>query len=336
MGKWRTFFVILLVGAGGGSVHADDSVAISDDSDEQYAAPWRDAHASASSLITGQNLSDGPSDASDLQRSDETPLTSQIRQPGEFLVSPAPQISSTDIVPALPIVPRLIESTIYTRFDYLNWSARDHTIDQGPLYTLGYQRRVGRERFRTEVFGSQTWEREAFLIQGQRESVVFGIVNMGGRFEYDFLFQPDWARRVTFFGGIGTRFWVHSPPDYVDAVLALIRISQVSWVTVYPYIGLETRRDETRRAEWYGRARVGILAGTIEHDMLLSRTFFPGPGVTGQAELGIRGDRLFLAGYFEVFAWPKTPETFGGSHITQFIQPPLTLLTVGLKTGVTF
>ena len=51
------------------------------------------------------------------------------------------------------------------------------------------------------------------------------------------------------------------------------------------------------------RGRVGLVAVTYEHLTLHQATLFPGPGVTSQLELGIRGDYLFLAGYAEIFTW---------------------------------
>ena len=153
---------------------------------------------------------------------------------------------------------------------------------------------------------------------------------LGARAEYDLLFEPALTPRVSFFGGIGTRFWIRNLPDMVTDAGDFVRGYQETWWTIYPYIGMETRRTVDSDVEFYGRGRVGLVAVTFEHLTLHEATLFPGPGVTSQLELGIRGQRLFLAGYFELFTWQQSSESRG------LVQPTSLLLTLGLKTGFSF
>ena len=336
MGTWRAFFAIGLIAACGLAASADDDVAVADGRDESVAAPLRESRARSSSQVNAENISDWPPVPPDAVPSDQPIQAPQPRQPDEYLAPPGSQLSSTEIMPALPIIPRLVESTWYARFEYLNWSAHGNSIDQGPLYTLGYQRRVGWQRFRAELFGSRVYLPPFKLADGER--LARPVDYLGGRVEYDLLFEPVWAERVLFFGGIGSRFWLR---DVVQQMPVFRQIGNVgttieepnvqqSFLTFYPYVGMETRRNADRTIEPYGRARIGLLALTYEHITVLERTFFREPGVTGQTELGVRGDRFFLSGYFEAFAWPRSNNGSAGNLTTMM------LLTVGLKTGFNY
>jgi hypothetical protein len=261
----------------------------------------------------------------------------QVYEPYNLEAPPAapPPMTMTTVVPALPLVPRLVESTWYTRFDYFHWSERldgaNFVTENGPLFTLGYQRRIGPERFRAELFGSQVhYASTVFFNDGTSAPLTSTTDYLGARAEYDYLFQPDWPPPVNFFAGIGTRFWIRNLPDMTDAFGDFIRGYQETWWTVYPYLGMESRRNPGRDVEFYGRGRVGLMAVTFEHLTLHETTLFPGPGVTSQLELGFRGDYLFLAGYAEIFTWRQSGEARG------LVQPSSLLLTVGLKSGVSF
>jgi hypothetical protein len=239
------------------------------------------------------------------------------------------------VAPSFAFAPRLVESTWYTRIEYYHWgeslNGANFVSENGPLYTLGYQRRIGSERFRAEIFGSQVRYNSTLQFNdGTTEPLVSQTDLLGVRAEYDFLFQPDWPPPINFFAGIGTRAWIRNLPDFTTDGGDFIRGYQETWWTTYPYIGIESRHDESADVEFYGRGRVGLVAITYEHLTLHEATLFPGPGVTAQVELGFRGENLFLAGYAEVFTWRQSGEA------RNLVQPSSLLLTVGLRTGLSF
>ena len=92
-------------------------------------------------------------------------------------------------------------------------------------------------------------------------------------------------------------------------------------------MGAETRRSGLRCVEPYGRARVGLLGVTYEmvEESGYTSSWFRNPGVMGQAEMGICGERMLLAGYFEAFAWPCSAKLASTM-----------LLTLGLKAGISY
>ena len=104
-----------------------------------------------------------------------------------------------------------------------------------------------------------------------------------------------------------------------------------SWWTTYPYVGVQTRRELTDGStEFYTACRAGLTAVTFEHVTWNDAALNPKPGFTGQIEAGIRGSRLSASAFGEVMTW-------GQSDVQrQLLQPASTLLTVGLRWGVTF
>ena len=220
---------------------------------------------------------------------------------------PGDERNTTTAGTGLPAVSRLIRSTLYTRFDYLDWGDHRHTIDQGPLFTLGYERSIGRERFRAEVFGSQTKHNGTFVLTAPSILLLHPPLSPSHSMLPIWEVAPNTICLRTRRAASGHVFRRHrhallvaQPAEHLGgrSSLCVLRENQTTWVTVYPYIGAETRHNETRRVEFYGRARLGILAATYEHEFgygIAGPTLFPGPGVTGQTELGIRGDRFLIA-----------------------------------------
>ncbi len=248
---------------------------------------------------------------------------------------PAPPAAVMTPAPVLPMMPRLVESTWYTRVEYMHWSesfqGANFVTENGPLFTVGYQRRIGSERFRGEIFGSQVhYSSQVTFDDGTTAPLSSQTDYLGARLEYDYTFDPDWPPPIVFFGGVGTRFWIRNLPDMTTDAGDFVQGYQETWWTIYPYIGVESRRDESKDVEFYGRGRIGLVAITYEHLTLHETTLFPGPGVTSQLELGFRGEYLFLAGYAEVFTWQQSSQARG------LVQPSSVLFTVGLKTGLSF
>jgi hypothetical protein len=325
MARCPRLFLIGFVALYCSTAHADDNVAISNGPLDRYTASLPEMRAADSARIQAHVVADSPDDESDVMSPDQSILPKRQTQQNEFLAVSSERPASMGVVPELPVVPRLITSTWYTRFEYMDWSVNRHNIDQAPLYTVGYERRVGRERFRAELFGTQFGSSVLFLPSNRYATTTDYL---GGRTEYDLIFNSVGTSRFVFFGGVGSRFWLRTRSQFL-AGRVMYDDFQRTWATFYPYVGIETRHDETRAVETYGRARIGLLAITYEHLTGWDRTYFPGPGVTGQTEWGIRGERLSLAAYFEAFAFPKT----NGPAISLSSNM---LLTIGLKAGYSF
>ncbi len=245
------------------------------------------------------------------------------------------------IVPAPAVVPperaeRLVESAWSGRIDYFHWNerldGRDFVNEDGPLVTLSYVRRVGPERFRAELFGGSVgYGAEIEYHDGTTEPLSSHTNYMGLRGEYDLVYDPDWWPVASLLAGVGTRFWFRDLPDTATASGERIWGYQETWWTVFPYVGLETRgAPEACDLEFFGSARIGATAVTYEHVSWDDVTLYPKLGAMGQLELGLRGPRLFLSGYFEAMTW-------GASDVVRDCwQPRSAMITVGLRSGFRF
>jgi hypothetical protein len=247
-----------------------------------------------------------------------------------------PAINSA-VVPATPPASheRFIESNWYTRIDYFHWNERsggaDFVNEDGPLFTLGYLRRVGIERFRAEVFGSQVhYKADIDFGNGDVEPLSSHTNYLGVRGEYDLLIEPGAWPLLTFSTGIGTRYWIRDLPDDFTASGNFVEGYQETWWTIYPYLGVETREVPGHDFEFYGSGRIGVTAITLERATLNDVALYPKPGVIGQLEAGIRGEHLFVGAFFEGFSWQQSAVVRG------WLQPNSKMYTVGLKTGFYF
>ncbi len=84
------------------------------------------------------------------------------------------------------------------------------------------------------------------------------------------------------------------------------------------------------RIEFFGSARMGATALTHEHVSWDDVTLYPEMGFLGQLELGLRGPRLFLSGYFEAMTWGES------DVVRECWQPRSAMITVGLRSGFRF
>ena len=230
---------------------------------------------------------------------------------------------------------RFLESTWYTRVDYFHWNERldgaDFVNENGPLLTVGYVRRLGRERFRVELFGGNVhYDGGGVFDDGSSEPLSSTTKYLGVRGEYDLLFDPDWLPRWSFLLGIGTRFWIRDLKDDVTALGSPVEGYQETWWTIYPYLGLESRRRPEAGFELFASGRIGFTPVTYERASLFEVTLYPKTGLTGQVEVGLRSRRVHLSGYFEGMSWGESPV------VRDTLQPRSRMFTVGLKSGVSF
>lgn len=247
-----------------------------------------------------------------------------------------------ETAPVNPKATRLFESTWYSRVDYFYWAEQVDDApfmeNNGAMPTLGWQQRRGQQRYRAELFGGRV---DYFADMGGLDaSNVTDYLGLRG--EYELMWEPASWEKLSFFGGIGTRFFVRSIPDivipgFVPNQSILIDGYQESWWTFYPYVGAESRRTMKPGWEPYWRARIGVTAFTREHVALDDVTMFPRANLTGQVELGFRGPKLFVSGFFEVMAWSRSPQVLGydGQPFTAY-QPDSQNVQVGLKSGLSY
>lgn len=232
------------------------------------------------------------------------------------------------------------ESTWYTRVDYFHWNERVEgrrlLNEDGVLWTLGYQRRTGQERFRGEFFtGDVGYSSRVDYADGSSEPLESHTNYMGVRGEYDLFLNTSTDAVVQFFGGIGTRLWIRDLPDDVTVSGTVVSGYQETWWTVYPYLGAEGRRiisdglSGEERA-WFWSGKIGYTAITYEHVSLNDLRLYPKPSVLGGLELGYGGPRWYMSSYLDWMNWRQSSEMRG------WIQPASSQLTVGLKLGFCF
>ncbi len=302
---------------------------------QDIAAPGRLQPASAPASPSGAAW---PPPGEDLRR---TPNVN--RQ--DWLNSPPPAAAST--VMAVPATPeKTTDSTWYFRQDSYFWNERvggaDIVKEYGPLSTLGYQRRVGIERFRIELFGgSVAYDGSAEFYDQASQSyydvpyhLSYGTNYLGCRGEYDLLIEPAGWSRLRGIVGIGTRFWVR---DLQSTSLAAGDVTgyQENWWTFYPYIGLETKDSLEPGMKFFGSARIGMTALTYQYATYFDTAVYPRCGVTGQLELGVRFQKFSLSAFFEAMTWAESAavtDAFGNASY----QPESRMLTIGGKLSYTF
>ncbi len=264
-----------------------------------------------------------PAERSDLRRESASLAT----------LAPPPTVVQTVIPPS--VVERKSESDVYVRFDYFHWNenidGQDFVNENGLLSTFGYLHRYGNERVRGELFGGQVgYSGGVQYDDGTTEPLESHTNYIGFRGELEFLFEPDWAPPVTFFAGIGSRFWFRDLPDDVDSSGDLVQGYQETWWSIYPYVGLEKKRDLDDGMEFYGSGRFGLTPFTYQHVSLDDTILYPKLGITGQVECGIRGKHGLLGGYFDATTWHESAIVRGS------LQPNSKMLLLGLRTGFTF
>jgi hypothetical protein len=251
----------------------------------------------------------------------------------------APPVAQTQVYPAVPAATTtdaLVSRSWYTRVDYYHWNERiggtDFVNEDGSLFTLGYQRQNGIERFRGELFGGDVhYAGYSQSASGDLETLPSNTGYLGLRGEYELVLAPSfWQGRAAILGGLGTRFWVRDLHDGTDAAGDPVYGYQETWWTMYPYLGLETHLHLGSDLELYTESRAGVTALTYQFVSINERPLWPGGGVFANAEMGLRGERFFVAARAEVMNWTQS-STIQGSF-----QPQSLLFTVGARLGIMF
>jgi len=226
-------------------------------------------------------------------------------------------------------------SAWYTRQEYFHWNERigdaDFVNEYGLLSTLGYQKRIGADRFRVEVFGgTMDYVGAAQYDDGTTEPLRSKTGYLGFRGEFELMIEPDWWSQASLFLGVGTRFWFRDLKDGMTETGNPVMGYQEMWWTIYPYLGVETKRNVLGGAELYASSRIGATPVTYEHATWGDAVLYPRCGLTGQVEAGLRGQHFFCAAISEVMTWRNSPVA------RDALQPNSMFVTVGLKAGIDY
>ncbi len=226
-----------------------------------------------------------------------------------------------------------MQASWYTRVEYFHWNERvagtDFVNENGTLFTLGYSRRIGVERFRAELFGGDV-HYEGFD-QANMAALSSNTGYLGLRGEYEMVIEPAaWEGRFAILAGMGTRFWIRDLHDGSDDLGNPIWGYQETWWTMYPFLGLETHRFLGPDVELYSQSRAGATCLTYQFVSINDRPLWPRPGVFANTELGLRGSQYFVAARVEFMSWSPS-SVVEGSY-----QPNSTMFTAGGRLGFMF
>jgi len=252
---------------------------------------------------------------------------------GAWNYSPAVQTQVYPAATAAPAVEKLAQSSWYTRVEYFHWNERIGSLnfvnESGALYTLGYSRQIGIERFRAELFGGDV-HYNSYDDTGV-ENMASNTGYLGLRGEYEMILAPAaWEGRAAFLLGLGSRFWIRDLHDGADYQGNPASGYQETWWTMYPYLGLETHRRLGAELDLYSESRIGMTAMTYEFASINYRPLWPKVGVFANMEIGLRGPRFFIAGRAEVMSWSVS------SVIQDSYQPQSLMVTAGGRLGFMF
>jgi hypothetical protein len=265
-------------------------------------------------------------------------IVNQQSVPGQPYQTLSGPVNGTTVPPDIDMPclgNRLVESTWYTRVDYFHWNERSDGMDfvneYGTLLTFGYMRRVGIERFHAAVFGA-TMKYKGFgqFDDGSLEPLSSATGYLGVLGEYDLHYEPDRWPTLSLFAGLGTRLWIRDIKDGITDFGNVTSGYQETWWTFYPYLGIENKRTLQSGIEFYGSARIGCTAFTYQYATWGDVALYPKVGLTGQAELGLRGPHAFISIYTETMAWGES------DVVRDWRQPNSEFITLGMKAGFSF
>ena len=258
-------------------------------------------------------------------------------------------VAQTQVYPPAAAVPQIVppaQASWYTRIEYFHWNERisgtNFVNEDGSLFTLGYARQFGIERFRAELFGGDV-HYDGYDQTGTA-AMASNTGYLGLRGEYEIVLAPAaWQGRVALLAGLGTRFWIRDLHDGSDDQGNQVLGYQETWWTIYPYLGLETHLPTGADMVWYSESRIGTTAltyqfattGSVVSDgqgdlWFAERPLWPRPGVFANMEIGLRGPQFFIAARAEVMTWAPS------SVVQDAYQPNSVMFTVGGRLGFMF
>jgi hypothetical protein len=150
---------------------------------------------------------------------------------------------------------------------------------------------------------------------------------VGVRGELDILFQSEWFPRSNLIAGLGTRYWhkrVHSVTAHHRMGSTRLPAYNEDWWTIYPYLGIETKKTE--HGDWrpYGSARLGLTAFTM-----VNNSIHPTPGIMAQFEAGFSNQESSVGLYYDLATW-------GSDGSGRDYQPAAGMGFFGIKFGLLY
>ena len=146
------------------------------------------------------------------------------------------------------------------------------------------------------------------------------------------MIEPSFLPDNRFVLGLGSRFWYRQLPSGTDTSGDPIIGYEETWWTIYPYLGWEGRHEISMETEWFASLRLGLTAFTHEEVSYFDVSLRPQPGITGQADVGVRGRHYSLAVHFEAMTWAQSSYVQDGWGDV-ICQPDSQMYTVGLTGG---
>jgi len=247
-------------------------------------------------------------------------------------------IPSNGSYESMPGVILPMKSVWCARGEYFRWNTRKNKsnveVDEGTLWTLGYTRRVGPERFRAEFFGGGMHYRS---MGGVIDPMFSSSSHLGGRGECEYLWTINsdrWPPPV-FSLGIGTRIWGRNIHDGTDGSGGFEEGYHQTWWTLYPYAGLEKEWLFDGWGKFYASGRLGCTAMTYLYIHELRQAVYPKPNITALVEAGWRRNHFDLSVHFEAMAWqPSHPFHFHGDPSKDvYVYCGSQMFTVGMQLG---
>ncbi len=216
----------------------------------------------------------------------------------------------------------------YVRLDAFHWSEEFESLElvdeSGMLVTIGYGQRIGNARLRVELFGGQMdyqgYAQNAYAIIPYEQSD--GTSYLGFRGEFEFLLEPrSWLKnRIVL--GIGSRCWRRDLHDGQLPTGHTVAGYEETWVTLYPYVGIETKESMEPGLHFFTSARLGLTPYTYEH-ISVGESLSPKCGTMGRLELGLRGERFLGSVLMEIMTWEKS------NIVDGYFQPSSSMATLG-------
>ncbi|MBN2296484.1 MAG: hypothetical protein JXM70_28910 [Pirellulales bacterium] len=199
--------------------------------------------------------------------------------------------------------------------------------ETGPMFSVGYQARKPRQRYRIAIFGGSpdydgaTWDNEPLT----SKTDYFGVVG-----EYDFRWPLLGSPTNGFFAGVGTRWWSRNLQNSYTEEGNLSLGYRETWWTIYPRIGIDSMVRLRNGMHLYMSGSLGFTAYTSENIDFFEVTLEPESDVYTRAEIGLRNRRLSVSFMLEHLGWKDSDAD------KMVYQPRSTMLTAGVLFGYNF
>lgn len=202
--------------------------------------------------------------------------------------------------------------------------------ETGPLFSVGYQSRQPKHRYRISMFGGNVDYNGCYFSYDGYHQLESSTSYVGGTIEYDFRWQFPSKPTTAIFVGIGSRLWSRTIKGAFANERTRVRGVRETWWTFYPRAGIDSCRQLGYGWQIYMSASLGLTAYTYEltdHD---NTVLEPKSDLYGQAELSLRRNSIFVSLMLERIGWKES------DVVDNILQPRSSMFTAGLAAGCQF